>query len=256
MDESIFEAARDLGASPWRTFRQVTLPLILPAVLAGFLMSLHSLDRRFRDHLLCCRCRRHHPAAADLLDDQGGGDPGSQCRLDPADGADPDADRRWPRGCAPDTLKGGHEAHSALLCALLCLVSLAHAEDVLYLYNWNNYLSEETVGRFEPQCHCRLKQDFYSDNEEMLAKLEAGASGYDLIVPTGNAVETLIRQQALRPLDKTKLPNLKNLKAAFLDPWYDPGNALLGALRHDRHADRLQRRADSPNWICRPTPGR
>jgi spermidine/putrescine transport system permease protein len=39
MDESIFEAARDLGASPWQTFRRVTLPLILPGILAGFLMS-------------------------------------------------------------------------------------------------------------------------------------------------------------------------------------------------------------------------
>jgi len=39
MDESIFEAARDLGASPWRTFRHVTLPLILPGIVAGFLMS-------------------------------------------------------------------------------------------------------------------------------------------------------------------------------------------------------------------------
>ena len=39
MDESLFEAARDLGASPWQTFRLITLPLILPAVVAGFLMS-------------------------------------------------------------------------------------------------------------------------------------------------------------------------------------------------------------------------
>jgi spermidine/putrescine transport system permease protein len=39
MDESIFEAARDLGASPWETFRRITFPLILPAVIAGFLMS-------------------------------------------------------------------------------------------------------------------------------------------------------------------------------------------------------------------------
>lgn len=39
MDESIFEAARDLGASPWRTFRHITFPLILPGILAGFLMS-------------------------------------------------------------------------------------------------------------------------------------------------------------------------------------------------------------------------
>jgi spermidine/putrescine transport system substrate-binding protein len=117
------------------------------------------------------------------------------------------------------------KALRASLCALLLavLTGAAHAEDVLYLYIWNTYLSEDTVRRFEAHCHCRLSQDFYSDNEEMLAKLEAGATGYDLIVPTGNAVEALLRQQALRPLDKTKLPNLKNLKAAFRDPWYDPG---------------------------------
>ena len=113
----------------------------------------------------------------------------------------------------------------ALAFFLLTLpVSEARAEDVLYLYNWNNYISEETVQRFEAACKVRLKQDYYSDNEEMLAKLEAGATGYDLIVPTGNAVESLIRRQALRPLDKTKLPHLTNIRREFLDTWYDPGN--------------------------------
>jgi hypothetical protein len=79
---------------------------------------------------------------------------------------------------------------------LAVLATLVRAEDVLYLYIWNTYLSEDTVRRFETQCRCRLNQDFYSDNEEMLAKLEAGAIGYDLIVPTGNAVETLLRQES------------------------------------------------------------
>ncbi len=112
---------------------------------------------------------------------------------------------------------------SVVAVLLAVLAMLAHAEDVLYLYIWNTYLSDDTVHRFEAQCRCRLKQDFYSDNEEMLAKLEAGATGYDLIVPTGNAVETLLRKNALRPLDKSKLPNLQNVKAEFRNPWYDPG---------------------------------
>ncbi len=112
---------------------------------------------------------------------------------------------------------------SVVAVLLAVLAMLAHAEDVLYLYIWNTYLSDDTVHRFEAQCRCRLKQDFYSDNEEMLAKLEAGAIGYDLIVPTGNAVETLLRKNALRPLDKSKLPNLQNVKAEFRNPWYDPG---------------------------------
>ncbi len=67
-------------------------------------------------------------------------------------------------------------------------------------------------------------QDYYSDNEELLAKLAAGATGYDVLVPTGNAVETLIAGGSLAPLDKAKLPNLRNIKPAFLDPWYDAGN--------------------------------
>ena len=111
-----------------------------------------------------------------------------------------------------------------LLLVTLLLAAPARAEDVLHLYNWNSYLSDDTVQRFEAACKCRVKQDYYSDNEEMLAKLDAGATGYDVIVPTGNAVEALIRRQALRPLDKTQLPQLANLKREFLDPWYDPGN--------------------------------
>jgi spermidine/putrescine transport system substrate-binding protein len=94
----------------------------------------------------------------------------------------------------------------------------------LHLYNWNNYIAEDTVKRFEAFCKCRLVQDYYSDNEELLAKLAAGATGYDVLVPTGNAVETLIASGALRGLDKTKLPNFRNIKPEFANPWYDAGN--------------------------------
>ena len=111
-----------------------------------------------------------------------------------------------------------------LLAVLLLLAGIARAEDVLHLYNWNNYISDATMARFERQCGCRVKQDFYSDNEEMLAKLDAGASGYDVLVPTGNAVETLIRKDALRLLVKSQLPHLASINPAYLNPWYDPSN--------------------------------
>ena len=103
-------------------------------------------------------------------------------------------------------------------------IGSAWAGGELHLYNWNNYISDETVQRFEAECACRVVQDFYSDNEEMLAKLAAGATGYDLIVPTGNAVEALIRSQALRPIDKSQLPNLKNIKPEYLNAFFDSGN--------------------------------
>jgi len=111
-----------------------------------------------------------------------------------------------------------------LLLVFLLLPPTVRAEDVLHLYNWNNYISAGTVERFERQCSCRVEQDYYSDNEEMLAKLAAGATGYDIIVPTGNAVESLIRQHALRPLDKSRLPNLKNINPTYLNTVFDPGN--------------------------------
>ncbi len=113
-----------------------------------------------------------------------------------------------------------------VLCGLWFVFAstIAQAADVLHLYNWNNYISGETIARFEEECGCHVVQDYYSDNEEMLAKLAAGATGYDLIVPTGNAVEALIRQKALRPIDKSLLPNLKNIDPAYLDTPFDPGN--------------------------------
>ncbi|OQW84387.1 MAG: spermidine/putrescine ABC transporter substrate-binding protein [Proteobacteria bacterium ST_bin16] len=95
---------------------------------------------------------------------------------------------------------------------------------ILQLFNWNNYIAPETIERFEAQCDCHVEQDYFSDNEEMLAKLAAGATGYDLIVPTGNALDTLIRQGVLIPLDKALLPNLKNIHPAYLKTRFDPDN--------------------------------
>src|SRR5277367_6070857 len=98
-----------------------------------------------------------------------------------------------------------------LFALLLSLAAVsAQAADEFHLYNWNNYIAPETVSRFEDYCKCKVVQTYYGDNEEMLAKLAAGASGYDMIVPTGNALEPLIKQNLLSPLDKAQLPNLKN----------------------------------------------
>jgi spermidine/putrescine transport system substrate-binding protein len=118
-------------------------------------------------------------------------------------------------------------ASRSLLAAALALAAGAAfgaSQDVLRMFNWNNYMTDDAVTRFEALCNCRLVQDYYSDNEEMLAKLAAGATGYDLIVPTGNAVEALIKSGQLRPIDKSKIPNLKNIKPQYLNTWFDPGN--------------------------------
>lgn len=130
-----------------------------------------------------------------------------------------------PRHAAAQAVKAALRLVGSLCAAwLLGAHGAALARDELHLYNWNNYISDATVARFEQACRCRLVQDYYSDNEEMLAKLAAGASGYDLIVPTGDAVEALIRAGQLRPIDHARLPHFRNLDPAYLNQPFDPGN--------------------------------
>lgn len=109
----------------------------------------------------------------------------------------------------------------------LCLcsaLSWAGPKDVLHLYNWSGSLSDATVKRFEKYCDCRVIQSYYGDNEEMLAKLSAGAKGYDMVFPSSFVVQAMSKQNMLRPLDKTKIPNLRNVDPTFLNQPYDPGN--------------------------------
>jgi spermidine/putrescine transport system substrate-binding protein len=113
-----------------------------------------------------------------------------------------------------------------LLFALLALVAQATpaGDDVLHLYNWNQYIAPETVQRFEKACSCQVKQAYFADNEELVAKLSAGAKGYDVMVPTSNYIQGMARAGWLQPLDKGKLPNLKNILPAYLNTEFDPGN--------------------------------
>jgi spermidine/putrescine transport system substrate-binding protein len=108
--------------------------------------------------------------------------------------------------------------------AALAFAAPAHARDELHLYNWNNYIAPETIKRFESVCQCDVVQTYYSDNEELLAKLAAGAKGYDVLVPTSNAVQALIRGGQLKALDKVAIPNIRNVDPAYLDTPFDPGN--------------------------------
>lgn len=112
---------------------------------------------------------------------------------------------------------------SAVLFASLPVISAA-AADQLHLYNWNNYIAPETIKRFEDSCKCAVVQTYYSDNEELLAKLAAGAKGYDILVPTGNALQTLIRQGALKPIDRSQLTDLRNIGPAYLNTQFDSDN--------------------------------
>ena len=112
------------------------------------------------------------------------------------------------------------------LYLLICLFSyqLAFAANEFNLYIGSNYIADSTVKRFDDQNNCTLVQNFFNDNEEMLAKIVAGANGYNTIVATSYAVEELALMGKIKALDKSKLPNLKYINKQFLNQAYDPGN--------------------------------
>jgi spermidine/putrescine transport system substrate-binding protein len=93
----------------------------------------------------------------------------------------------------------------------------------LVIYNWSEYDAASTFSNFAKQHNgLQFVKSYYSSNDELLAKLHAGGTAYDIIVPSQNAVAELIAENELMKLDKALLPNLKNLDPAFLRPSYDP----------------------------------
>ncbi|TFH66198.1 MAG: spermidine/putrescine ABC transporter substrate-binding protein [Gemmatimonadales bacterium] len=97
-------------------------------------------------------------------------------------------------------------------------------EDELTIYNWSDYVGTTTVSDFEEEFGVRVIYDTYESNEDLLAKLQAGARGYDLICPTGYAVDVLRAFDLLAPIDHRALPNWGNLSPEFLGRSFDPQN--------------------------------
>lgn len=116
----------------------------------------------------------------------------------------------------------------AVVLSLAMIVSTrpARAADMrLNVYNWSSYVADDTIANFEKEHGVEVTYDNYSSNEELLAKLLAGASGYDVIFPSDYMVSIMRGKGLLKPLDKTQLRNLPNLDGSFLNRAYDPGNA-------------------------------
>jgi spermidine/putrescine transport system substrate-binding protein len=94
----------------------------------------------------------------------------------------------------------------------------------LHFYNWTDYIDPEILADFEKEYGVKVIMDLYDANEDMIAKVRPGSSGYDIVVPSDYAVATMIDEKLLAPLDKAMLPNIANLKPQNLDLYYDKGN--------------------------------
>ncbi len=97
----------------------------------------------------------------------------------------------------------------------------------LNVYNWSDYIAEDTVPGFERHSGVHVTYDVFDSNEVLEAKLLAGGSGYDVVVPSLSFLGRQIQAGVFLPLDKRKIPNLANLDPAMMQriAQQDPGNS-------------------------------
>ncbi|NTW97790.1 MAG: spermidine/putrescine ABC transporter substrate-binding protein, partial [Oscillochloris sp.] len=96
----------------------------------------------------------------------------------------------------------------------------------LYFYNWSDYVDPAILADFEQEYGVRVISDTYDANEDMLAKVRAGNSGYDIVVPSDYAVQTMAIEGLAQPLDRALLTNLGHIDPDLLGQYFDPQNTV------------------------------
>lgn len=92
----------------------------------------------------------------------------------------------------------------------------------LNVFNWSDYVAPDTIQNFEREFDVRVRYAVYESNEEMLARVMSGNSGWDVVFPTNNMIEPMNSFGLLARLDHSRLPNLRHLDARFRNPEWDP----------------------------------
>ncbi|MGD9508681.1 MAG: spermidine/putrescine ABC transporter substrate-binding protein [Geminicoccaceae bacterium] len=113
---------------------------------------------------------------------------------------------------------------SAASCAVLLAAAAApaSAEGELHLYNWGDYINPEVIDKFAKEYDVNVSLDTYSTNEEMLAKIQAGATGYDLIWPSVHMNDIMLQLDLLEKTDINQAEGFKNIDPAALRSKQDP----------------------------------
>ncbi len=105
-------------------------------------------------------------------------------------------------------------------------VTASAEEKTLHIYNWSDYIAPNTVPDFQKETGIKVVYDVFDSNEVLEGKLMAGSTGFDLVVPSASFLERQLAAGVFQPLDKSKLPNYKNLDPDLLKmvAQHDPGN--------------------------------
>lgn len=232
-DKSIEEAALDLGATPLKVFFNVTLPIIMPGVIAGgFLAFTLSLDDVIISFFVAGPGSVTLPLKVF-----------SMVKF----GVTPEINALSTiimiftvvvlgLSLLLKNINLSVKRIGAILTAIALLVSTtgygiwAFARDneqpkeVINIFNWSEYLPQSVIDKFEQTYNIKVNYSTFSSNEEMLAKLMAGGGNYDLAVASDFMVEILKKQNLILKVNKDNMPNLKNIGPQFINLSFDPGN--------------------------------
>jgi spermidine/putrescine transport system permease protein len=228
LDPTLEEAAADLGAPPAVAFARVTLPLLLPGVVAAALLVFTiSLD----DYVV-----------TSFVAGRGGTTLPLQIYSMVRTGVTPEVNaistillgativlvalsRRLEAGRLG---KGAVASIAAVAVGLGAFALGGSARETgtreLSVYIWSNYLTDEMVREFEERYNVRVRVETYDSNEALLAKLQTGVADYDLVVPSDYMVTILAAQGLLEEVDLREVRNVENLAPRFRGLPYDPDN--------------------------------
>lgn len=114
----------------------------------------------------------------------------------------------------------------AFLYLAILVTTCGTTDNELHLFIWADYIKPDLIERFEREYNCRVVYDTFDANESMYAKLKLGATGYDIIFPSGYTYELMLLQGMLDPIQIDSLPNLKNIDPRYLPEKFQDGRVI------------------------------
>jgi len=114
----------------------------------------------------------------------------------------------------------------SLMVVLTTLSAATYADEAVNISNWNGYIADDTLVTFTKETGIKATYDIHDSNEVLESKLMTGNTGYDVVSPSNHFLSRLIKAGAVQKLDKSQLPNWKNLDPALMKKLEvnDPGN--------------------------------
>lgn len=114
----------------------------------------------------------------------------------------------------------------SLVALISTFSAVTHADETVNISNWNGYIADDTLVNFNKDTGIKATYDIHDSNEVLESKLMTGNTGYDVVSPSNHFLSRLIKAGAIQKLDRSQLPNWKNLDPALLKKLEvnDPGN--------------------------------